>query len=218
MKVTGHERDLGVSWSPADDVDYHHARYYSPQIGRYLATDKIPLMSKAIPQPQKWNMYTYAGGNPLVNVDVTGHYVVVAGARTKEDALDELAALQQALVEIGQGGIAKELRPEQINGEIRITAGGADLSESESSTVQLLGKAMATQTRIEMSITDRDLSAHGGGRTRLKDGSTLAIELNPAQVAQSTVPVTCTHIIARVSCQATASARRFTMRTCIANS
>ena len=45
MKFTGHERDLGVTTSAADDLDYMHARFYNPQVGRFLSTDPATLHS-----------------------------------------------------------------------------------------------------------------------------------------------------------------------------
>jgi RHS repeat-associated protein len=73
-KFTGHERDLGNPTSAADDLDYMHARFYNPQVGRFLSTD--PRMSKlAIMQPQLWNRYSYAVGNPLKWTDPTGEVI-----------------------------------------------------------------------------------------------------------------------------------------------
>ena len=77
MKFTGHERDLGLTSSPADDLDYMHARYYNMQIGRFLSVDpddrRYPL-----PSPQGWNRYPYTLGNPLKLVDPDGQAAVLA--------------------------------------------------------------------------------------------------------------------------------------------
>lgn len=73
MKFTGHERDLGVSWSAADDVDYMHARYYNPQVGRFLSTDPI---GGGPGLPQSWNAYAYVSGNPMTFVDPLGLFGV----------------------------------------------------------------------------------------------------------------------------------------------
>jgi RHS repeat-associated protein len=69
LKFTGHERDFGVSWSAADDLDYMHARYYNAQVARFLSVDPI---GGAPSQPQSWNRLSYAIGNPLRYVDPTG--------------------------------------------------------------------------------------------------------------------------------------------------
>jgi RHS repeat-associated protein len=71
MKFTGHERDLGVKTSAADDVDYMHARYYNPQVGRFLRVD--PVLSSFDPRkPQSANRYAYVLNNPLVFIDPSG--------------------------------------------------------------------------------------------------------------------------------------------------
>jgi len=69
MKFTGHERDLGLLTSPADDLDYMHARYYNMQVGRLLAFDPVGGNQR---EPHSWNRYTYVVGNPLKFVDPYG--------------------------------------------------------------------------------------------------------------------------------------------------
>jgi RHS repeat-associated protein len=69
MKFTGHERDLaGVGGG--DDLDYMHARYYSPQRGRFLTVD--PGDSKKSRYPQSWNKYTYGKNSPVNRLDPNG--------------------------------------------------------------------------------------------------------------------------------------------------
>jgi len=55
---TGHERDLGASSS---ELDYMHARYYSPALARFVSVDTVggdPSSS------QSWNRYSYTQNNP----------------------------------------------------------------------------------------------------------------------------------------------------------
>ena len=54
MKFTGHERDF-YDYGAADDLDYQHARYYNPQLGRYLSTDRLLKVSRAKKKPQQWH-------------------------------------------------------------------------------------------------------------------------------------------------------------------
>jgi len=68
---TGHERDLGVTMS---ELDYMHARYYSPNLGRFVSAD--PIGGK-IGSSQSWNRYSYALNNPVIFVDPDGREVVV---------------------------------------------------------------------------------------------------------------------------------------------
>lgn len=72
MKFTGHERDfLGLTnVENTDYVDYMHARYYDPNRGRFLSVD--PGKDWDLRLPQSWNMYAYAGNNPMKFVDDDG--------------------------------------------------------------------------------------------------------------------------------------------------
>jgi RHS repeat-associated protein len=68
MKFTGHERDTEFS-NLKSSVDYMHARYYVPALGRFLSTDPGPSNLR---RPQTWNRYQYAENKPLLHVDTDG--------------------------------------------------------------------------------------------------------------------------------------------------
>jgi RHS repeat-associated protein len=56
---------------------YYHARYYDPNLGRFISPDSI------VPQPsdpQSLNRYTYANNNPLRYSDPSGHCPICIGA------------------------------------------------------------------------------------------------------------------------------------------
>lgn len=69
MRFTGHERDLGAASSTADDLDYMHARHYGPILARFTSLD---LVRGSARRPQSWNLFSYAGNNPIVAVDPFG--------------------------------------------------------------------------------------------------------------------------------------------------
>jgi len=71
MKFTGHERDLGNLAGAGDDLDYMHARHHSPLTGRSLTVDPS-LGSVVMQEPQTWNRYSYAFGNPMRFIDPNG--------------------------------------------------------------------------------------------------------------------------------------------------
>ncbi len=71
-RFTGHERDLVDGAATTDDLDYMHARYYGPIVGRFLSVDSGPLSAHA---PQSLSRYTYVLGRPLANTDPTGNCV-----------------------------------------------------------------------------------------------------------------------------------------------
>ncbi|MCU0306005.1 MAG: RHS repeat-associated core domain-containing protein [Thermoanaerobaculales bacterium] len=63
LQFTGHEREPGYGW------DYMHARYYTPEWGRFWSVDPIggtPGM------PQSWNAYAYVMGDPVNLFDPWG--------------------------------------------------------------------------------------------------------------------------------------------------
>jgi RHS repeat-associated protein len=64
LKFTGHERDTGT-------LDYMHARYYAPYLGRFLSVD--PTWESAdLGKPQSWNRYAYVWNNPVNATDPDG--------------------------------------------------------------------------------------------------------------------------------------------------
>jgi RHS repeat-associated protein len=69
LKYTGHERDTWSSGS-SDTLDYMHARYYSPWMGRFFSIDKHPATPS---RPQSWNRYVYASNNPIAYLDPDGN-------------------------------------------------------------------------------------------------------------------------------------------------
>lgn len=73
MQFTGHERDLANAAGQGDDLDYMHARHYSPITGRFLSVDP---MTGSPEEPQSWNRYSYVVNRPLTFTDPTGLYYV----------------------------------------------------------------------------------------------------------------------------------------------
>jgi RHS repeat-associated protein len=71
-QFTGHERD-------AESLDYMHARFYAPYMGRFLSVDPT-LTSAKQSLPQSWNRYSYAMDTPLTLIDPDGKVVYVAPA------------------------------------------------------------------------------------------------------------------------------------------
>ena len=69
QRFTGHERDLVNPAGQGDDLDYMHARHYSPVVGRFVSFDPV---GGSTGRPQSWNRYAYVLGNPLRYTDPQG--------------------------------------------------------------------------------------------------------------------------------------------------
>jgi len=73
LKYTDHERDIWSDDASLDTLDYMHARYYNPALGRFLSIDAHPGSPDA---PQSWNRYAYARNTPLRMLDLDGNVEV----------------------------------------------------------------------------------------------------------------------------------------------
>ena len=71
MKFTGHERDFNSGSGTGDDLDYMHARYCNPNLGRFLSVDP-KARRKPLKMSQLWGRYSYSIGNPLKFIDPDG--------------------------------------------------------------------------------------------------------------------------------------------------
>lgn len=69
LQYTGHERDKWGGGEGLDTLDYMHARYNSPALGRFLSVD--PVLGDP-EEPQSWNRYSYVSNNPMNFTDPTG--------------------------------------------------------------------------------------------------------------------------------------------------
>jgi RHS repeat-associated protein len=109
MRFTGHERDFAqlsrIVTTPY--LDYMHARYYSPTVGRFLSVDPI-MPVEAMRAPQLWNRYAYVGNNPVGRVDPTGKVLEFFGASDDLDKVKKIAnsGLNGYQLNIGANGVA----------------------------------------------------------------------------------------------------------------
>ncbi len=102
LQFTGHERD-DLGGNDAGHLDYMHARYYTPQVGRFLAID--PADDSIVPEmPQSWNRYTYAMNNPMRYRDPDGEAI-----ETPWDALNVGLGLASLTANIASGNVGGAL-------------------------------------------------------------------------------------------------------------
>jgi RHS repeat-associated protein len=90
LKYTAHERDTWGSGG-LDTLDYMHARYYNPALGRFFSVDPSQRSARG-EAPQTWNRYAYVANNPLAFVDPDGREL-----RAVVDHQKTLAALRLSL-------------------------------------------------------------------------------------------------------------------------
>jgi RHS repeat-associated protein len=71
LKFTAHERDLNGPAGSEDRsyLDYMHARYYNPNLGRFSSIDPAGY---DLHRPQTFNRYSYVANNPMNFLDPTG--------------------------------------------------------------------------------------------------------------------------------------------------
>ena len=75
LKFTGHERD-GNGSAGVGILDYMHARYYSPYVGRFFSSDPAVLRVPA-DRLQRWNRYSYSNNNPAKFLDPNGKTAII---------------------------------------------------------------------------------------------------------------------------------------------
>lgn len=51
------QRTLNLSQESRQADDYMHARYYNPNLGRFLSVDPVLDQKRALSNPQSWNRY-----------------------------------------------------------------------------------------------------------------------------------------------------------------
>jgi RHS repeat-associated protein len=145
MKFTGHERDLANGGGAGDDLDYMHARFCSPVIGRFLGVD----VGEAKPKlPQSWNRYSYALGNPMKYVDPDGKII---------DTVLDIGFIGYDLFDIGRSA----LRGEGISKTQGLSL-GADLLGAAIPFVTGGGAAIRLAARSDDVLHGVELARHLG--------------------------------------------------------
>lgn len=91
QKFTGKIRDGETG------LDYFLARYYSSSQGRFNSPDPIVISDRQTLNPQLWNLYNYAGNNPLAYTDPTGMERVRLGQHTDEQIKQRQQEIDQEL-------------------------------------------------------------------------------------------------------------------------
>jgi len=136
MKFTGHERDLADPSGTGDDLDYMHARFCSPLLGRFLTIDTI--RSARLTIPQSWNRYSYAANNPINLVDLNGEQPAAPQPTSFQQMLSDFWDLLTSI-----GGSNQIDNVYYIDGEFRRVGLGAE------DMAIITGTALATAAALD---------------------------------------------------------------------
>jgi RHS repeat-associated protein len=128
MRFAGHERDTRATLSQTDDLDYMHARYYSPVVGRFLSVD--PSRSFTIFGPQSFNLYTYVGNNPVGYVDPLGLRPEVIDGKVASDVVVVSDASQEDTAAEADRRRESAKRAEAELGRMRLRSGPSSTESS----------------------------------------------------------------------------------------
>jgi|CXWL01.1.fsa_nt_gi RHS repeat-associated protein len=200
LQFTGHERDFncltgsgsacaeGSYQAKVDDLDYMHARFYSPWNARFLGVD--PKLG-ALDSPQTWNRYSYTANNPVLLADQNGESATVIGGL--------LGGLTGGAVALVQGKSWREVGAAAAGGALAgamlgsvIDTGGASLGvlvaagATSSAAGGLLERAIAGKPNTVANVA---LDATTGAVSGLLAGSlpTAAVPATTSSKSSSTV-------------------------------
>jgi RHS repeat-associated protein len=185
LKFTGHERD--ENGGGAGVLDYMHARFCGPALGRFLSVDPVGGDRSA---PQSWNRYSYVRNQALNLVDPRGETIYFPALSEPDENSPEFRAFEEALREADVEYLINYLSLKSVDGEIVLSTGILDFRKLSNPTANLIGEAIATGTRIGIKFGSVK-KKHGGGvtDTRFYDKQNLIdIKLDPKQIASILVP------------------------------
>jgi len=183
---TGHERDRETGF------DYMLARYYEPNMARFLMADPLTDL-RSLSNSQAWNRYSYARNNPLAYVDprgLTSYKTTLLGnevtVQIDNDLSDEERQVAKEKVDAAVDEINNsedELTDQEIEtlgkiSEIEVAAsdktGGSHLADVENNTVTLdfgqLKEASTAQNAGSIGHEASHIQSHQSGELPVLGG------------------------------------------------
>jgi RHS repeat-associated protein len=163
LKFTGHERD--ENGGGAGVLDYMHARYCSPEFGKFLSPDPLP---GGVGLPQSWNRYSYAIGNPIKYIDPTGMYVISCdgGVGKCEQYAEAFEEARQAILELDDEAVRSTALiygdPGEENGVVvafgELSGGAVGYAEADIAYSQATGKfSLSASVTLDPGLSGDDL-------------------------------------------------------------
>jgi uncharacterized protein RhaS with RHS repeats len=114
---------------------YMHARYYSPELGRFLSVDPGGFDPS---RPQSWNRYTYASNNPINRVDPDGKEDTWA-QKTAQMMAAAGEVIKAAGASLNNGGAVGTITDATLGTVGDLVGGGGDMLNVGTSTGEAIG-------------------------------------------------------------------------------
>jgi RHS repeat-associated protein len=145
-----------------DYLDYMHARYYNPPLGRFLSVDPVLDVKKALRAPQMWNRYSYVTNNPILYNDPTGKIAATTagierdlkdrGLTDERDALVKYARTLSAQVKAGAVDSKKAVdmywaKAKQLTGHVKY------VGTADNALLVATGAALAIRGSVGNALT-----------------------------------------------------------------
>lgn len=153
---TGHERDLGSQHS---ELDYMHARYYTPKLGQFVSVDPV---GGTVNKGQSWNRYAYVEDNPIRKLDPDGRDDRSFGERLKQDWVQPLVRLVLEDSPVAARWTERD-RPDQAN-DAYARAAGVTRSVHQRSTLHEVDSNLNEATAYGVFETAKELVATGASK------------------------------------------------------
>jgi RHS repeat-associated protein len=161
---TGHERDTATL---ASNLDYMHARYFSPNLGRFLSVDPV---GGEVGSSQSWNRYSYVRNNPIIRNDPTG---LIDGGLVKHEHNTAMGIYFPAVPQKEAAWLAG------LGASLTLAA----VTSGQSLTLNLLSGALSNMTGgvVTRGLDGDDTTAALDTRSMLVDGGAGALSTGAAE-------------------------------------
>ena len=127
----------GRRFDPETGLYYYRARYYAPQLGRFLQTDPVGYKDDI-------DLYTYTGNDPLDRTDPSGNEGVLGSIANALDYADE-----EYFTPLGPaGGIEEHVVEAPIAAGLRVLDESIDAAKVEGQATQSLRRNMEQAGRV----------------------------------------------------------------------
>jgi len=150
-KFTSYEYDTNT------ELNYAGARYYNATTGKFLSQDPIYLslgkLDIQLNDPQSWNSYSYARNNPIVYVDQSGEFIVLAPMLIAAIPAIASVASFAATQPVFTGMIANAFLNHPVESSVRSTPIVGDMLDAREA---ITGKD--SFSGVSLSLTDRAMS------------------------------------------------------------